>query len=226
MNEITQRLFDAKDEAYRAFMCPLIPNIDPETVIGVRTPILRKLAKNLFGTKEADVFLHALPHTYFEENQLHAFLIAQIKDFDACMVAVCTFLPYIDNWATCDQLSPTVFGKHPEALLRQIKIWLSSPHEYTVRFGIEMLMRWFLDENFSTAYADMVTDARADAYYIHMMVAWYFATALAKQYDAILPYIEQRKLNRLTHNKAIQKAVESHRISDEQKAYLKSLRIK
>ena len=171
------------------------------------------------------MFLDDLPHKYFDENQLHAFIISEIKDYGKCMEEVNRFLPYVDNWATCDQMSPKVFRKHRGELIREIKKWIRSDRTYTVRFGTGMLMEHFLEEDFDAAYPDMVADRRSDEYYINMMTAWYFATALAKRYDEILPYIEEQRLDVWTHNKAIQKSVESCRITPEQKEYLKSLKI-
>ncbi len=224
--EIRKRLFSLQDEPYREFQVKLIPSIRPETMIGVRTPALRKLAKEFSKHSEIDEFLQELPHQYFDENQLHAFLISEIKAFDKCMEQTETFLPFINNWATCDQLSPKVFKKHRQDLLPHIRVWIKSKETYTVRFGIGMLMQHFLDEDFDPACPELVSKIRSEEYYINMMIAWYFATALAKQYDAVLPYIEQKKLAPWTHNKAIQKARESYRVTQEQKDYLKSLKVK
>ena len=224
MSTITQRLFALADEGYRRFQIPLIPTVEPERVIGARTPILRKLAKELAGTEEAEAFLRDLPHAYYEENNLHAFLVEQIRDYDACIAAIDAFLPYVDNWSTCDGWSPKVLKKHPEELLCKIREWMASDAPYTVRFGIGMLQRYFLDEQFSPIYLDWVAAVDREEYYVRMMVAWYFATALAKQYEATLPYIEEGKLPAWTHNKAIQKAVESYRVCADRKAYLKTLK--
>ncbi len=224
-DEIREALSVQKDTAYRDFQAKLIPTIDKETVIGVRTPALRKMAKQLAKREEIGEFLRSLPHTYFEENQLHAFIIAQRKDFAQCMEELSVFLPYVDNWATCDQLLPKVFQKHRQELLPYIREWLASAQTYTVRFGIGMLMGHFLDEDFDRTYPDMVSKVRSEEYYVNMMIAWYFATALAKQYEAVLPYIEEKKLADWTHNKAIQKAVESYRITPEQKEYLRGLKV-
>ena len=225
-DDIRAELSRLQDLKYRDFQSKLIPTIDPDTVIGVRTPELRKYAKTLVKKENIQEFLNELPHQYFDENQLHAFIISEIKDYERCVEAVIQFLPYVDNWATCDQLSPKVFKKHRTELLDQIKVWIRSDRTYTVRFGIGMLMEHFLDEDFDPAYPEMVSKIRSDEYYINMMTAWYFATALTKQYDVILPYIEEQKLDIWTHNKAIQKAVESNRITPEQKAYLKTLKKK
>lgn len=224
--DIRARLFALADPAYGDFHAGLMPGIPRQRIIGVRVPHLRALAKTLRGTPAADAFLAELPHTYYEENNLHGFLLDFIRDFDACLAATERFLPYIDNWATCDGTSPRALIEKPDVLLAHVQEWLASDHTYTVRFGIETLMRHFLDARFSTAYPDAVAALRSDAYYINMMIAWYFATALAKQYDTILPYIENRSLDKWTHNKTIQKAIESYRITDAQKAHLRTLRIK
>ena len=224
MKQITERLFELKDEDYAVFQKKLIPDTKYE-MIGVRTPDLRKLAKELSGTQQAEEFLKELPHRYFDENQLHAFIISLTKDFDRCIEQVNTFLPYVDNWATCDQLSPKVFAKNLPKLVVQIDGWITSDRTYTVRFGIGMLMQHYLDADFKPQYMEQVASVRSDEYYIRMMVAWYFATALAKQYDSAVKYLEQRKLDTWTNNKTIQKAVESYRITAETKEYLKSLRL-
>ena len=224
--EIRAELYTLRDEKYRDFQRKLIPTVRPETVIGVRTPALRAYAKELLKRPDIGEFLSALPHESFDENQLHAFILSEIKDFDRCAAGVERFLPFVDNWATCDQLSPKVFGKHHAELLPLVKAWIASGETYTVRFGIGMLMAHFLDADFDPVYPEWVAALRSEEYYVNMMRAWYFATALAKQYVAVLPYLEQRRLDVWTHNKTIQKAVESYRISDEQKTYLKTLRIK
>lgn len=224
--EIRAELFRMQDKAYRDFQGKLIPTVDPENVIGVRTPELRKYAKQLVRREDIRGFLDALPHKYFDEYQLHAFIISEIKDYDVCMEEVNRFLPFVDNWATCDQMSPKTFKKHRQKLLGQIKIWLQSEETYTVRFGVGMLMQHFLDDDFDPEYQELVSMIRSGEYYVHMMIAWYFATALAKQYDQILPYIEKQKLDAWTHNKTIQKAMESYRITPEQKEYLKGLKIR
>ena len=223
--EIISELFRKQDAAYAALQIKILPTVDPDRIIGVRTPDLRSFAKTLFSDKGTDSFLACLPHRYFDEDQLHAFIISLEKDFEKCISDVKRFLPYIDNWATCDQLSPKAFKKEPEKLLPYIRTWIRSDHTYTVRFAIGMLMQHFLDARFSTDYADMVAGIRSEEYYINMMIAWYFATGLAKQYDRMLPYLENRMLDAWTHNKTIQKSVESYRISDQQKQYLRSLRI-
>ena len=224
--EIQRELFALQDEEYRAFQCKLIPTVPPASVIGVRTPALRKYARRLLRQEEATEFLRALPHRYFDENQLHAFLLSEIRDFPRCLDEVCRFLPYVDNWASCDQLSPVVFKKHRPELLEAVRVWLSSDRPYTVRFAVGMLMAHFLDEDFDPAFPEAVAGIRSEEYYVKMMIAWYFATALAKQYEAVLPFLENRRLDSWTHNKTIQKAIESYRITPEQKTYLRSLKVK
>ena len=219
--ELHRRLFSMQDEKYGEFQRRLIPNIPPESIIGVRTPELRKLAKELTGDKQ---FLSCLPHSYFEENQLHAFIISGMKDFDECIRRLDEFLPFVDNWATCDQMSVKLFKKHTDELLPHIRRWISSDKTYTVRFGIGCLMSFYLDGEFRPEYLDMAAGIRSEEYYVNMMTAWYFATALAKQYDAALPFIESRRLDEWTHRKAIQKAIESYRITDDRKAYLRTLK--
>ncbi len=221
---LRSRLISLQDLNYRDFQCKLMPTVDPSTVIGVRTPELRKLAKEWSKTAEASAFLESLPHLYYEENNLHGLLIEQCGDYRACIAALDAFLPYVNNWATCDLMSPNIFKKHLPALLEKIKEWLRADHPYTVRFGIKMLMRFFLEEQFQPAYPEIVAGVHTQEYYVNMMIAWYFATALAKQYHTALPFIEQHQLDPWTHNKAIQKAIESYRISDEKKAYLKTLK--
>lgn len=221
--ELLDALFSLRDENYRLMLLRLIPNIPRESIIGVRTPELRRLAKEL---EDGESFLNSLPHRYFEKNQVHSFLLEKDKDFEAVISRVEDFLPHVDNWATCDQLSPKVFRKHRGELLPHICRWLASDHPYTIRFGMEMLMSHFLDEDFDSAYPRMVAAVRSEDYYVKMMAAWYFATALAKQYDAVFPYIAEYRLEKWTHNKAIQKAVESYRITPEQKEILKKYRIK
>ena len=226
IEDIRKDLFALQDIPYRDFQVKLFPGCDTARFIGVRTPVLRSLVKKYGKREDVDVFLTNLPHAYFDEDQLHAFLLETVRDFDRCMDAVETFLPYVDNWATCDQLSPKVFRRDKARLLKKIKVWLRSDRTYTVRFAIGMLMQHFLDSDFDPAYPEMVANIRSDEYYINMMTAWYFATALAKQWDAALPYLQERRLEPWTHNKAIQKAVESQRITAEQKEYLRSLKVK
>ena len=202
-----------------------MPTVDPDTVIGVRMPALRKLAKDFAETPEAAEFLKALPHRYYEENNLHGLLISAMRDYDRAVAALDAFLPYVDNWATCDLIRPKVFQKHLPELLEKIQVWLASDHTYTVRFGLEMLMTCYLDDAFRPEYLELAAGVRSGEYYVNMMIAWYFATALAKQYDAALPYLRERRLDPWTHNKAIQKAIESCRVTGEQKAYLRTLKV-
>ena len=222
--EIVAELFRLQDKGYAALQKKIIPTAGG--IIGVRTPELRSLAKKLSGDEDTALFLAELPHEYFDENQLHAFVISLEKDFEKCVQAVEAFLPFVDNWATCDQLSPKVFGKEPEKLLPYIRTWIRSEQPYTVRFAIGMLMQHFLGDRFETKYADMVASVQSEEYYVNMMIAWYFATALAKQYPAVLPYLEEKRLDTWTHNKAIRKSVESRRLTPEQKTCLKALKVK
>lgn len=226
MKDIENKLFELQEEAYAEFQRRLIPSVEPERIIGVRTPVLRSMAKKMMKSSGKEDFLRDLPHRYFEENQLHAFILSEEKDFKTCMDEIESFLPYVDNWATCDQMSPKIFKKHRPELLEYIRNWIRSDETYTVRFAIGMLMKYFLEDAFQPEYPDMVADVRSDEYYIKMMAAWYFATALAKQYTAVLPYIEEGRLDVWTHNKAIQKSRESYRITKEQKEYLKTLKRK
>lgn len=226
MEEIVSKIKEHRDEAYRQFHKKLVPTKDESFFIGVRTPELRKLAKEIAKESYCDQFLQELPHSYFEENQLHGFILSDIKDFEECMTRLEAFLPYIDNWATCDQTAPKVFKKHHEELLPYIYRWLQSEHPYTIRFAIGMLMTHFLDEDFDTKYLDLVTGIRSDEYYVNMEIAWYMATALAKQWEATVPYIENKTMAKWTHNKTIQKARESYRITQDQKEYLNTLKIK
>ena len=225
-DEIREELFKHQDLKYRDMQIKILPNLEAESIIGVRTPELRKYAKELAKRNDVQEFLEDLPHKYFDENQLHSFIISGIKDYEKCIEEVERFLPYVDNWATTDQMSPKVFKKNKKELLKRINKWIKSKKTYTVRFAVGMLMEHFLDEDFDLKYPEMVAKLRSDEYYINMMIAWYFATALAKQYDVILPFIEEKKLDTWTHNKAIQKSVESYRITPEQKEYLKTLKIK
>lgn len=220
---IVDELFKLQDKKYRDMQVKIIPTIDPNTIIGVRTPELRKLAKEILKG-DYKSFIDDLPHKYFDENQLHAFIISGIKDYDECLACYNKFLPYIDNWATCDQASPKVFDKHKDQLIKEIKTWLKSKRPYTIRFGIGMLMRNYLDDDFKPEYLKLVSSIKSNEYYVNMMIAWYFATALAKQYDSTIPYIENKVLEPWTHNKTIQKAIESYRITPEQKTYLRSLK--
>ena len=223
---IWKELFSLQDLKYREMQVKIIPTVKPDSIIGVRTPELRRMAKELGGREGISAFLNDLPHRYFDENQLHAFILSGMKDYAECLDALERFLQYVDNWATCDQMSPKVFRKHRKELTEPVKRWIASDETYTIRFGIGMLMEHYLDENFDIRYPEAVADIRSEEYYVNMMIAWYFATALAKQYNAVLPFIENRRLDAWTHNKAIQKAVESYRITPEQKEYLKTLKIR
>ena len=221
---VYEKLLEAKDDRYREFQARLVPNIPSETILGVRTPEMRKIAKEISDSPARDEFLSQLPHRYYEENLVHFFLIAGIKDFDACVRAVDDFLPYVDCWPVSDQATPGVFRKNHEKLLPHIRKWIASDHVYTARFGLRMLMNEFLGEDFREEYLDLAASAKGDDYYLRMMVAWFFATALAKQYDASVRYLEERKLDEWVRRKAIQKALESYRVSEEHKIYLRSLR--
>lgn len=226
MTTIQEKLFALQDKKYKDFSSKLIPNVNPDNVIGCRTPDLRKLAKEISDTEEANDFLNALPHQYIEENNLHGMLIERMKDFDVLIAYLDKFLPYVDNWATCDIVTPKIFKKNTQKLLPKIQEWISSDKTYTIRFGVEMLMSFYLNEEFKEEYLEWVSKIKSEEYYVKMMVAWYFATALAKQYDSAVKFIQENKLEVWTHNKAIQKSVESYRITAEQKEYLKSLKIK
>lgn len=224
MEEIQKHLFELQDMAYRDFHSRLMPGIDKETIIGIRVPVLRKYAKSIAGTELAEKFIKELPHCYYEENNLHMMLITRIKDYDRCLLEIERFLPYIDNWATCDFPAPKCFENHKEDLLPVIKRWIASSETYTIRYGIGMLMRLYLDTDFDPEYVRIVAEVKSDEYYVNMMIAWYMATALAKQWDAVIPYIEEHRMPDWVHRKTIQKAVESYRITDEQKRYLKGYR--
>lgn len=226
MRNIEKDLFKLQDKKYRELQIKIIPNIDPNSIIGVRTPELRKYAKELFKSNDYISFLNDLPHKYFDENQLHAFIISELYDYNECITYTNKFLSYANNWATCDQMSPKVFKKHKEELLKEIKIWIKSKKTYTIRFGIDKLMQLYLDDNFKEEYLELVSNIKSNEYYVNMMIAWFFATALAKQYDVTIKYIEDRKLDTWVHNKTIQKAIESYRITEKQKEYLRSLKIK
>lgn len=226
VDDIREDLFANQDVKYRDFQSKLTPTIEANTAIGVRTPVLRKLAKYYSKRQDVDEFLADLPHKYFDENQLHAFILSEIKDFDECIGKLERFLPFVDNWATCDQMSPKCFKKNHEKLLPYLNKWIKSDDTYTVRFAIVTFMAHFLDEDFDEGYLKLVSDIKSDEYYINMAIAWYFATALAKQYDKTIPYIENKTLDVWTHNKAIQKSIESYRVTAEHKEYLKSLKVK
>ena len=223
--KIIEELLEQQDKEYRDFQRKLIPTVSPDRIIGVRTPVLRKMAKEMARQEDTKDFLDTLPHHYFEENQLHALILSEEKNFEHCIAGTEPFLPYVDNWATCDQMVPKVFKKHTDELLFYIQKWIASDHTYTIRFAIGMLMRFYLDEKFEPEYLEMVAAVKSGEYYVRMMVAWYFATALAKQYDAALVFLEEKRLEPWTHNKTIQKSVESYRIDDEKKAYLRSLKV-
>ncbi|SFN87570.1 3-methyladenine DNA glycosylase AlkD [Pseudobutyrivibrio sp. UC1225] len=224
--EIKEELLKLQDIEYRDFQSKLIPTVDVSYFIGVRTPDLRKLAKTLAKRPDIDDFLKQLPHDYFDENQLHAFILSEMKDYEKCVEMLQQFLPYVNNWATCDQMSPKIFKKHKAELLPIIDEWIASGDTYSIRFGIKMLMEHFLDEDFDLSYPEKVAAVHSEEYYVNMMIAWYFATALAKQYDATITFIENKKLDQWCHNKAIQKSIESYRITPEQKEYLRGLKIK
>ena len=226
LNQIKSELFEMQDVKYKEFHTKLIPTVDKNTIIGVRIPDLRKMAKELSKNEDIDIFLKTLPHQYYEENNLHAFIIETEKNYDKCVEKINTFLPYVNNWATCDSMRPKVFSKNTDKLIAEIEKWIKSKKTYTVRFGIECLMTYYLDKEFNEKYLQSVCDIQSEEYYINMMRAWYFATALAKQYDSTVKYIENKKLDTWTHNKTIQKAVESYRITKEQKTYLKTLKRK
>ena len=223
---VCKKLISLQDLKYRDMQIKIIPNIDPASIIGVRTPELKKIAKEMYRSGEYRSFIKKLPHDHFEENQLHAFIICEMKDLAECFDEVEHFLPYVDNWATCDQMSPKIFKKNKDELLKHIKTWIGSDRTYTVRFGVGMLMQHYLDDDYDEKYPKMVAGLRSDEYYINMMIARYFATALAKQYESVLPYIEENKLDDWTHNKAIQNSLESFRVTDEHKKYLRSLKVK
>lgn len=223
---IRTELLEMQDTDYRDFHAKLMPTVDKDAVIGIRVPILRKYARSMAKEEKIEEFLRDLPHKYYEENNLHAFLIEQIRDYGKCLEELKYFLPFVDNWATCDMMSPKVFKNHKEELLPEIRSWITSEETYTIRYGVGMLMQHYLDEAFREEYPELVAEIRSEEYYVNMMIAWYFATALAKQYEKILPYIKEQRLEEWTHNKAIQKACESFRITPEQKNYLKTLKIK
>lgn len=224
--EVQEALFSMQDLEYRDFHSKLMPTVEKERVIGVRTPMLRKFAKQFAKSGNAEAFLKQLPHTYYEENNLHGFIIEGCKDYDTCVRLLDEFLPYVDNWATCDMMTPKVLKKDLPRLFGKIKEWTAAEHTYTIRYGIGLLMQFYLDEAFMPEYPELVAGIRSEEYYVNMMIAWYFATALAKQYETILPYLEEKCLDVWVHNKTIQKAVESYRITKEQKEYLRTLRIR
>ena len=224
MEEIQKHLFELQDMAYRDFHSRLMPGIDKETIIGIRVPVLRKYAKSIAGTELSEKFIKELPHRYYEENNLHMMLITGIKDYDRCISEIERFLPYIDNWATCDLLAVKTVKNHLDLYISEVYRWMESDQPYTIRFGVNMLMKYYLGDNFKIEYPEKVAAIRSEEYYVNMMIAWYFATALAKQWEATIPYLEKRQLSDWVHRKTIQKAIESYRITDEQKVYLKTLR--
>ena len=226
IRDVRKRLFEMQDTGYRDFHARLILTVEKEKIIGIRTPILRKFAKEFGKTERSEMFLKVLPHQYYEENNLHGLLIEQIRDYDKCLGELECFLPHIDNWATCDLLALHMMKKHRDIFIREIYRWMESDKPYIIRFGISMLMRHYLDEGFKPEYAEKVASIRSEEYYVNMMRAWYFATALAKQYEKILPFLEEQRMDIWTHNKTIQKSIESYRITQEQKDYLRTLRIK
>lgn len=224
MNEIREKLFSLKDEGYKKFQCALMPTVNPNKVIGVRTPELRKLSARLWKEGRAEEFMKNLPHIYYEEDNLHATFIEKITDFDKCIEELDRFLPFVDNWATCDMMNPKVLKNEPEKLLSKVYEWIESENTYTVRYGIGVLMRHFLGDKFSSEYPVKVSEIISNEYYVKMMIAWYFAEGLSKQYDAIVPFIKERRLDLWVHRKAIQKAIESRKISPSQKEELKKYR--
>ena len=223
-NYARERLFALQDMQYRDFHSALMPTVSKDKIIGVRVPLLRKLAKELFRNGAGEKFIKNLPHDYYEEDNLHAFIVEQLKDFDTCLAETERFLPFIDNWATCDMFSPKVFADHTGLIYKKILEWIASDKPYIVRYGIGMLMRYFLGEKFSDDILKTVSQIKSDEYYVNMMIAWFFATALAKQYDSTIIYIENNILDIWVHNKAIQKAIESNRISSDTKKYLRTLK--
>lgn len=220
-------LMKIADKEYADFQAKLTPNVAREKFIGVRVPKVRILAKSLMKSdiEGVDKFLNSLPHATYDEDMLHGVLLSEIKDYETCIKRVDEFLPYVDNWAVCDIMSPKVFKKNKDVLLPKIREWVASEHVYTARFGVEMLMSFYLDADFESEYLEIPAAVKGEDYYIKMMIAWFYATALAKQWDATVPYIEGRRLEAWTHNKTIQKARESYRITDEQKEYLKGLKV-
>ena len=228
MTDIQKALFELQDLEYRDFIAKLVPNVDKETIIGIRVPVLRKFTKSYLKEHkdECEVFLNTLPHQYFEENNFHAFILEEEKDIDVLFSKLDEFLPFVNNWATCDSLKPKIFKKNKEKLEAKCYEWMKSNDVYTIRFGIEQLMNYFLDDSFNIKQPKIIAKIKHEDYYVKMMIAWYFATALAKQWDEIIPFIKNQELEPWTHNKAIQKAIESYRITPEQKEYLRSLKIK
>ena len=225
IRKLHRELLTLQDPDYRQYHCKLVPTVDPKTIIGIRIPVLRKLVKTFFANTDTKAFLDRQKHKYYEENLIHVWLISRLKNYEECIGETEKFLPYVDNWGICDAFVPRIFEKHREELLAEIEKWISSEHAYTVRFAVSMLMHFYLDEAFDEEYLQWVADIDSDEYYVNMMRAWYFATALAKQYEAAVPYLEEKRLPPKLHAKTIQKAVESYRINDETKSYLKTLRL-
>lgn len=225
-NKIRAELLSLQDLEYKNFHSKLMPTVNPEAIIGIRMPILRKYAKSLAKTADADEFLKILPHKYYEENNLHGLLLEQMKDYEGYIEKVKQFLPFIDNWATCDMFGAKVAKKHLDIFIKEVYEFIDSDNTYTIRFGISMLMKHYLEDEFKLEYPQKVAEVSSNEYYVNMMRAWYFATALAKQYDSIIPFIKEKRLDVWTHNKAIQKSIESYRITPEQKGYLRTLKIK
>lgn len=223
---ILSRLQEFSEEKNADFQAKLTPTITRESCLGVRVPNVKKLGKEIEKMPECEIFIKTLPHTYFDENMLHAAIISRIKDYDKCIESLEAFLPYVDNWAVCDTIRPAIFKKDHPSLIEYIRGWVASKETYTIRFGIGMLMAYFLDDKFKEEYLELPAAVVSEEYYVNMMIAWYYATALAKRWDETIPYIENNKLGKWTHNKTIQKAVESYRITSEQKDYLRTLRIK
>lgn len=221
---VKERLFGLADAKYAEFQAKLTPTIDRKTFIGVRVPEVRKLAKEIYRSGQYEEFLQELPHEYYDENMLHGLILSEFKDYDACVAGVDRFLPFVDNWAVCDIMSPKCFKRNKDRLISKIVGWSAGDTTYTSRFGMEMLMTHFLDADFRPEYLEIPARVRLEDYYARMMVAWFFATALTKQWDAAIAYIEENRLEPWTHNKTIQKAIESYRIPEEQKAYLRTLK--
>ena len=226
MTKIQEKLFLLQDLGYRDFHSKLMPTVCKDRIIGVRVPILRKFAKELNKSELKAEFLNTLPHKYYEEDNLHAFLIEQIKDFDECISALDNFLLFVDNWATCDMMTPKVLGKNLPLLYEKIEEWSKSEHIYTVRFAVVTLMKFFMDERLDKKYLNLLLSIKSQVYYINMAITWYLASALSSRWDLVIPYIEKQKFDKWIHNKAIQKSIESYRITKEQKEYLKTLKIK
>ena len=223
---IADRLMELRDDAYAEFQSKLIPGVECDRIIGVRVPMIRALAKKLLkeSPSEVDSFIQDLPHRYYDENMLHAVLISETKGYEESIKRIDDFLPYVDNWAVCDSLLPKTFKKSRLSLMKKIEEWSASDKTYTCRFGIKMLMTHYLDEEYESEYLAIPAGIKSEEYYINMMIAWFYATALAKQWDDTIVYLENNALDEWVHNKAIQKARESYRIKPEQKEHLKSLR--